>query len=934
MTLPAARTVADRYLGMVKRSLINDLYLELEAVLHYLLLCQRAGQEPDPEIVRDIAAHRPEILTHLSAQREVGQMVYWPGPDGQLYDPRNLAEQSHTMIGRKRLDHLHACLDTIHLQGIPGDFIETGVWRGGATIFMRAHLAAYSDLERRVWVADSFEGLPEPSAKEDTGYDVSKRLQPILAISEERVRALFARYDLLDDQVRFLPGWFRDTLSDAPIEQLALLRLDGDLYESTMDALEALYDKVVPGGFIIADDYGALPPCRQAIEAFRTRRGITDPLEVIDWTGVAWRKLADALPVRRPGGRGSFKIIHKPAPQRDDCRFYHRVDLPDGPSKGEWDLRPNVDAYFGGVAMAGRSVLEIGPASGFLSFYMERQGATVTAVEPSMERLWDCFPLSGFDQAKWRAKHEKRIIGVRNSFWYLHHLNRSSVRLIEANPETLPEAMGDYDIGLLGAVLLHTRSPFSLLEGVAARVRDTMIVTDLFDQTVGDLPVMRFIPWSDTPTLDTWWSLSPAFVVKALECLGFPYASVSYHKQLRLYDNVEVPMFTVVAHRSAPAEAPPISPLPQWAQAPLLPRTDVQSIDLQIAAARDMRWLPDSITVEAGALIVSGWALLLWETPDVVRFTLNGKEFTEVDWPLPSPDLEAHFGNLPHSKTARFYCRYQPAAGEELFPGGMACVNIEGAFGPHRRSYRTAWYLCDPAREPPLPNDHGIARTIGTGDTMAFRMGGATIVNRIDAYLRDRFDRGLNSFDAVLDWGCGAGRLSRYLIPLTRNLTGVDIDANNIENCQITLSGLTGAQTQFAVVDLLPPTPFADQHFDLVIGLSVLTHMDAPVQDAWLAELHRIVQPGGLLLLSVQGYAQSALYRCPPEIWEATHREGLYCRGVNSQLTGQIPDETYYKDTMHSQEYIFSHWGQYFDILDSIGGLAGGQDMIVLRRRP
>jgi macrocin-O-methyltransferase TylF-like protien len=100
----------------------------------------------------------------------------------------------------------------------------------------------------------------------------------------------FRRYGLLDEQVRFLKGWFRDTLPSAPIKTLALLRLDGDLYESTMDALSALYRKVVPGGFVIIDDYGDFEPCRRAIHEFRDKSGIDDPIERIDDSGVYWRK--------------------------------------------------------------------------------------------------------------------------------------------------------------------------------------------------------------------------------------------------------------------------------------------------------------------------------------------------------------------------------------------------------------------------------------------------------------------------------------------------------------------------------------------------------------------------------------------------------------------------------------------------------------------
>jgi O-methyltransferase len=280
----------DRYLALIKKSLLNELYPELEAIVHYILRSRREGVEPVPAAIRDMAGHRPDILDAIAAARADGSMIYWPNPDGSLHDPRNVTEHVHTMIGRKRLDHLHWCLDRVLEDGIAGDLIETGVWRGGSTVFMRAHLAAHGVTDRCVWVADSFAGLPKPSVAEDAGYDISAEKEPILAVSLERVQDLFRRYDLLDDQVRFLKGWFRDTLPTAPIDQLALLRLDGDLYESTMDALSALYDKVARGGFVVVDDYGALPPCRKAVEDFRASRAISAPLEIIDWTGAFWRK--------------------------------------------------------------------------------------------------------------------------------------------------------------------------------------------------------------------------------------------------------------------------------------------------------------------------------------------------------------------------------------------------------------------------------------------------------------------------------------------------------------------------------------------------------------------------------------------------------------------------------------------------------------------
>lgn len=195
-----------------------------------------------------------------------------------------------TMIGAARLDSIEECVTEVLQNGIPGDLVETGVWRGGATILMRAVLKVQGDTTRCVWVADSFQGLPQPDGDRYPA-DAGDALWtfPELAVPLETVRTNFERYGLLDDQVRFLPGWFRDTLPSAPIEQIAVLRLDGDLYESTMLALDSLYAKVSPGGIVIVDDY-ALPTCRAAVDDFRTEHRIDDELHEIDWTGVYWRK--------------------------------------------------------------------------------------------------------------------------------------------------------------------------------------------------------------------------------------------------------------------------------------------------------------------------------------------------------------------------------------------------------------------------------------------------------------------------------------------------------------------------------------------------------------------------------------------------------------------------------------------------------------------
>jgi hypothetical protein len=212
------------------------------------------------------------------------------------YDPetrligRDWPATAETMIGLARMRNIRALAEQVIEQQIPGDFLEAGVWRGGACIYMRGILAAYGIGDRSVWVADSFEGLPEPEPeKYPADTDDPHHTFAELRVSADQVRSNFERYGLLDSQVRFLKGWFADTLPRAPIDQLALLRLDGDMYSSTMQTLEALYDKVSPGGFVIIDDY-ILDGCRQATDDFRHQHSISQALQEIDGAAVFWRK--------------------------------------------------------------------------------------------------------------------------------------------------------------------------------------------------------------------------------------------------------------------------------------------------------------------------------------------------------------------------------------------------------------------------------------------------------------------------------------------------------------------------------------------------------------------------------------------------------------------------------------------------------------------
>jgi hypothetical protein len=202
-----------------------------------------------------------------------------------------------TMLPRKRLDNIRHCIERVLTDEVPGDLIETGVWRGGASIFMRGCLKALGRDDRVSWVADSFEGLPEPESdrpKEHAFYNsaLMQKHYAKMAATIEEVRENFAAYGVLSDEVRFLKGWFVDTLAQAPIGRLSVMRLDGDYYTSTMEALTALYPRLSPGGFAIIDDYGEdlWTDCRQAVEDYRRANGVCEPITMVDSRCAYWRK--------------------------------------------------------------------------------------------------------------------------------------------------------------------------------------------------------------------------------------------------------------------------------------------------------------------------------------------------------------------------------------------------------------------------------------------------------------------------------------------------------------------------------------------------------------------------------------------------------------------------------------------------------------------
>ncbi|MBV1857463.1 MAG: TylF/MycF family methyltransferase [Nannocystaceae bacterium] len=172
--------------------------------------------------------------------------------------------QPQSLLSSTQLGLIERLMQFVLDRELPGDFLEAGVWRGGAAIFMRGVLAERKTIDRRVWLADTFAGIPyntDPAQAADPVDQWEDRWEASL----DEVRDAFARYGLLDDQVRFVQGPIVQSLAGVDLPPLAIARIDVDSYDSYRDALCQLVPRVVDGGYVIIDDWH-LPGCKRAVQ--------------------------------------------------------------------------------------------------------------------------------------------------------------------------------------------------------------------------------------------------------------------------------------------------------------------------------------------------------------------------------------------------------------------------------------------------------------------------------------------------------------------------------------------------------------------------------------------------------------------------------------------------------------------------------------------
>ncbi len=239
----------------------------------------------------------------------------------------------------------------------------------------------------------------------------------------------------------------------------------------------------------------------------------------------------------------------------DECAWYQVTDVPGhGTTSGRWDLRETADAYLGNVDFEGKRVLELGTASGFFCFHMEKRGADVVAVDLSPEHSWDLLLGPSDDETQIRKTMKAGIRQLNNAFWFCHQAYNSKARFVHSTAYDVPEEAGQFDIVTLCAILLHLRDPLLALERAARRATETVVIVDRMPdwakKTKG--PFARFMPSPEGKTPHggwTWWHLSPDVLIAMLKLLGFARFDLTTSRHLYVPTGNSLELYTLVARR-------------------------------------------------------------------------------------------------------------------------------------------------------------------------------------------------------------------------------------------------------------------------------------------------------------------------------------------------------------------------------------------------
>ena len=339
------------------------------------------------------------------------------------------------------------------------------------------------------------------------------------------------------------------------------------------------------------------------------------------------------------------------------------------------------------------------------------------------------------------------------------------------------------------------------------------------------------------------------------------------------------------------------------------------------------KWIVAAVELhdfDGPVLVIHGWLMAPPDLRPHVGFRVNGEEFAKMEYPLPRPDVVERSPFAANARESGFLL-WKRVAGPDL--GDLELTCIDSRTGKSLGVEYRPFHFPGAERLGPLPADPHMKRVIGEASAFSFALGGFTAFRRLEQAVREIAGESLPAFPRVLDWGCGCGRVSRYFLQLPGcQLTGVDVDEENVGWCREHLTA-----GSFATVPLRPPTELPDANFDLAFGVSVFTHLSEPEQFAWLAELRRVVRPGGLALMTFHGEASVVWSGLSGERYARLRSHG-FCEQANPLYDANLGEPDYYKDVFHTKEYVRREWGKYFEVLAILPCYLAHQDLVMLRR--
>lgn len=379
---------------------------------------------------------------------------------------------------------------------------------------------------------------------------------------------------------------------------------------------------------------------------------------------------------------------------------------------------------------------------------------------------------------------------------------------------------------------------------------------------------------------------------------------------------------------SAPSSPPPAPPAEGTT-----PATPIRSPEFGALLKASMGtepWCVDNVVIRDGTIEIHGWGIAPGGEPSAAAFLLDGEPFAEVRFPLPRPDIERLFWYVPDSRLSGFTCRAPLPRIERDMLKPYVFSYADKRTGRPLNPLHDYFYYYQPEDRFAFPPPENRRRVHGAEVESAFRLEGYTTFLKLRRLLLERFQRDFDQFRVILDWGCGCGRMSRYFHWMPRaRVTGIDIDAGNIHWCQSNLRF-----GNFLAVGMHPPTLLRAGHFELLIGISIFTHLLEAETHEWLAELERLSAPGAILLMTIHSDATAARSDLPEATWRNWKETGFADAGANVDLEAEMSVQDYYRNTFFTHEYVRERWSRYFEILEIVPGYIGNhQDLVVMRKR-